>query len=231
MQPNAIEHQVHDLHNKEYSIRAIASHLGIDKSRVQRILKKLQESGETEDVKVFDTPDDTAFGIHDTVYDIRSDTSSDTGDTHLNWGKEAENEAQINMAQAVLARKSFTLTETRHLMEQMGRYMLEYFCFVYDICDTHDTGIRYAAADYKKYSTKAKKLIKSAKVLAEQVEVNHEDLLVTLVLQSINVTVLQNLTMDNVFEDKDGTPIVELDPLDTEFWQNQLSPDFLSPTV
>src|SRR5687767_9696846 len=117
MRLNNLEQQVQDLHEAGHSIRVIASILDIDKSRVQRTLKKIQEGTQYEDSTDFDTPMSQSETFNELQSRIVSDinetvnnTHFDTDDTSFKIPKKQINDTEANRKSFPLQELSYSLT-------------------------------------------------------------------------------------------------------------------------
>jgi len=224
----SIEQQVWDLHKAGYSVRGIADEQNIDKSKVQRILKKIQESLQAEDDTAVDTPGDTPY-----------DTPDDTGDTATKLGadtpfdtvKRAEIKQTGSMKPPVSTQKTFTLEEVQLLMEQATLYMLEYTQYVSAMLKLHNGMAGVFAVEYQKNVVKAQRLRQSARFLASQFGIDPSTLLVTQVLQSIQTTVENVMSGKDKVKNEYGLLHLTDRCRALQFWEDSMEVCFLHPSI
>lgn len=216
MRPTTLEEQVRGLHEEGHSIRGIAYELSIDKSKVQRILRRPHEPLDTEDETAFDTAADTAVSA--------SDTPGDTG-------KKPEKEERHGLKQPVSPAKTYTLADAKLLMKQVGLLKEDINEFISEMVDSH-TGVSSVwLSAYRSTARRTQRLIQSTVFLADRLEEDHRDLLVMQALESILATTRHVLATGECSENSKGEVWLEIPRQDTQLWQECREADFFHPSI
>ncbi len=229
-----------ELHENGYSIRAIANEIGIDKTKVQRILKKLQEISVTDNSAELVTQIDKVYDTCDTFPGKLPYSSGDTGDTDEDiWsdtpfdiGERIEKDLHSANMTPISVAKTYTLAEIKNITAQAWLFMLEYSEYVNNMSSIHMGQSYVKVSDYRGYYKKAQRLIQSAKFISDQVEENHEYLLVTQVLQSIKLTIERVISGKDHVKTSCGQYYLDDKKVRAlQFWDDALEADFFHPLI
>ncbi|WP_181308160.1 hypothetical protein [Rufibacter sp. XAAS-G3-1] len=238
MNSNSIEQQVQELQTAGLSIRGIASELGIDKSKVQRILRKQLEASFLDSDTENDTLFDTGFDTADTPLDIGLDTPYDTGetarntaiDTPFNTDNNAKRGQKISKREPVSHKVSYTIAEAKLLMMQTALLKDDIHDFLSEIIELHSMDTLIDVSTYSFYVRRVKRLIQHTKILAFQLEEGTETLPAVKALREIESTMQHILSGTDRFMD-DKTHRIDLKSRDMHVWQSFLYKDFFQPII
>ncbi|GGK71708.1 hypothetical protein ACD591_04960 [Rufibacter glacialis] len=238
MNSYTIEQQVQEMQAAGLSIRGIASELGIDKSKVQRILRKLLETSFLDSDTENDTLFDTGFDTADTRIDTLIDTPYDTGETARNTASDtpfdtynhAKRGLKISEREPVSHKVSYTLAEAKLLMMQTALLKDDIHDFLSEFIELHSMDTLIDVSAYSFYVRRVKRLIQYTKILAFQLEDGTETLPAVKALREIESTMQHILSGPERFME-DKTHRIDMKPRDMHVWQSFLYTDFFQPII
>jgi hypothetical protein len=194
--------------------------------------------GDTGRDTLFDTADTPGFS-HDDTDDTPGFSHTDTTDTAL----EAENDTPVSSKEHPkaafksdsgtpnLTKASYTLAEVKHFATLAVKYKQEYNEFVNSVLNIH-LGNQYAfisQQEYHRLPHSAERLLDSAKHLAVLLGEDYQDLLVTHVLQSIQLVVNSIITGRDPVMSSYGSYNLGTKVRALQFWKDSTQFDFLHP--
>jgi hypothetical protein len=235
-----LDQQVQDLHDSGYSIREIGSTLNLDKSKVHRILKKSRvfspysqpitssAGNETFHQQLSGSSETLVLFSGDTADDTQDDTGKTGGDTPFDTGNLAKKDGFRTKNSPISPHNRYNDHEVKQLLIEIALFRQDYGEFVSGMYALH-AGLAYVTSkNYHDYARKSLQLIQTAKLLAQRLDEEYNDLLVVQVLQSIYQTINKVLTGEDPVKENYGCYHLTDKRRAFRFWEESLVVDFIT---